>query len=86
MDICDKIFIKCRKFNEELYYFKHTIDLIISGSEAKDGTSFIMYRTILLDAWNKEDGYKKYYKDGSFESLPLEMKNNFHRINNVVEV
>lgn len=71
--------------NDSIQSVERSIDLIITGTEAQDGTSFIDYKTIPLDSWNINDGYKKIYKEGRFESLPLEMKKDFHRINNIVE-
>lgn len=72
--------------NDKLESVERSIDLIISGNEANDGTEFVEYKSIPLDRWNKEVGYEKLYKEGHFESLPLEMKSGFDRINNVVEL
>jgi len=71
--------------SEKLENIERSIDLIITGNEATDGTEFVEYQSIKLDAWDKANGYKKFFKEGHFESLPLEMRTDFHRINNVVE-
>jgi len=70
--------------DEKLESVERSIDLIITGSEAQDGTAFTTYRSIKLDSWDKKNGFKKLYKEGRFVSLPLEVKNNFDRINEIV--
>ena len=70
--------------DENLQSVERSIDLIITGSEAQDGTAFTEYKSIKLDSWDRENGFKKHYKEGRFVSLPLEMKTDFYRINEVV--
>ncbi len=73
------------EINEKLESVERSIDLIITGSEAQDGTAFTAYKSIKLDSWDKENGFKELYKMGRFVSLPLEMKTGYHRINEVVK-
>lgn len=70
--------------DKNLQSVERSIDLIITGSEAQDATAFTAYRSIKLDSWDNENGFKKFYKEGRFVSLPLEMKTDFHRINEVI--